>query len=1099
MMNLKYNYLWIALILLFSFSFVHAKMASGEEGTNKTLDLTKHHNVGNSWLRVSNYGFFGAGSATPRWPSLEYPGGSGVDYLYQGALWFGAQKVRRDSRGREMYWKSWHPESPNPPVSSDVITKFVTIDGEEVLHPDWEGDGMHKLVVDTLTSVGFDGYWDIKEFLPAWNPLERNRAGYQENNRLDVVMETSTRDHRRGFDDDGDGLIDEDPVGRAFPFRLDRSVSHPGMGAIPGREPGVHLPEQFHAFSGMFIHELEALGTQMIDDNSEFWFPLGFQDLSYTADGRDGRAEIPIEKRFNFFEPWDDDGDGLIDEDGAPVSEQDFISYYYDYSPFDGPAYHISNRVHGSGATRNDHMPLNVRVRQMSYQWSYDYIKNLTYVEFNITNMNPQDILYNCVMGIYMDCDIGPQSWDSEKTSMTDVSGYVGGEDFEFAYSREFVDIDYSPHWIGARVCTPDPYEIAYAAWTYSRMKTGPSDWDPLEYFSLGTKKTANEKYWLLTGRNPDEDRFIDMRRRAYEASNLQFEEGTATDTRFLFAFFGDQKGYPLETATDESWNLHPFETMKIVVALFPGENLDDLKASAQWAKTIYGKSQLLHEVVLPDTFKHYNPPEPPQFPRMHSELKEEPAGSNNINLEVWWSNRSEFTVDLIKLESGDIGWNDREGLDSNTSNWDPSWPDQFNPIHGNWNPNAIVNPYTAWRVRHTFQGYTLWGRSGRGDRESWVRIEMWDKVDTEQDLKDYSEVNTHDPTIYRNLGGYLGIDKGLPNPINKNGVVTQDNISPGGELHGYCLGGDDCDNLDGENCGGHIYYKQGDDYTPKIIDVGDSVYGLPIYGMITAKQAQALAHEPREFAPYLTDQEKIENQLLFKHPSLRDDVYLSLVDDNLIPLRGHMGQNKVVQSPNRRLQRDGNVGEEFTADRQNRLMRRYYNAKITNLPKGREYYVSATAWSRGMPYRNLGALESGWDANMMVFFPGPLAQANMKNVYVVPNPYKGGSSFDGKIEGDTLGDKSRRLWFVNLPARANVQIYTLAGDLVDEFEHYPGKPLDVISISKAVPEAVGSGGIHPWDLLSKNNQIIASGLYFFSVKCHDTGNVQVGKFAVIR
>ena len=38
---------------------------------------------------VSNYGFGSGDDITPPWPSLEYPGGSGVDYLYQGALWFG--------------------------------------------------------------------------------------------------------------------------------------------------------------------------------------------------------------------------------------------------------------------------------------------------------------------------------------------------------------------------------------------------------------------------------------------------------------------------------------------------------------------------------------------------------------------------------------------------------------------------------------------------------------------------------------------------------------------------------------------------------------------------------------------------------------------------------------------------------------------------------------------------------------------------------------------------------------------------------------------------------------------------------------------------
>ena len=47
--------------------------------SNKKFDLVNYHNIGNIWLRVSNYGFFGSGYAvSPQWPSLEYPGGSAI-------------------------------------------------------------------------------------------------------------------------------------------------------------------------------------------------------------------------------------------------------------------------------------------------------------------------------------------------------------------------------------------------------------------------------------------------------------------------------------------------------------------------------------------------------------------------------------------------------------------------------------------------------------------------------------------------------------------------------------------------------------------------------------------------------------------------------------------------------------------------------------------------------------------------------------------------------------------------------------------------------------------------------------------------------------
>jgi hypothetical protein len=56
----------------------------------------KTHRVGNVWLTVSNYGFFGNDEqqdvrGTADWlPKCEFPANSGVDYLFQGALWIGA-------------------------------------------------------------------------------------------------------------------------------------------------------------------------------------------------------------------------------------------------------------------------------------------------------------------------------------------------------------------------------------------------------------------------------------------------------------------------------------------------------------------------------------------------------------------------------------------------------------------------------------------------------------------------------------------------------------------------------------------------------------------------------------------------------------------------------------------------------------------------------------------------------------------------------------------------------------------------------------------------------------------------------------------------
>jgi len=1012
---------YVICILLLGVAFIEVPLSAAaieSSDTSKLMDVSLWHNVGNIWLRVSNFGFFGSGNNRPQWPSLEYPGGSGIDYLYQGALWFGAKKVRRDLQGRKLYWSEWPPENEN-----DVITELDSL---------WTPD--HVVVVDTLTSVGFDGDYSFYQFLPAYFPFEANYLGfdYAENNPYDRVMTQSIRTQRAGVDDDGDVLIDEDPVGMAFPFRA-----------------WDELPEGLEDLGGKFLHQHDPIMQSMlIEENLDIWFPLGFVDL-----GQDPSGGL-----YNLTKPHDDDSDGLIDEDGSPVSEQDFISYYYDYSPFTpiGDPRH-QERKHGQSASSFRHHPMNIKVRQLSYQWSYEFIKNLVYVEFNITNMNPYDTLYDCAMAIYMDCDVGPQAWEPDARSMDDVSGYVAGTGYEFAYTRDFDgDGGLTPGWIGARVCTPDPEVLEFACWVWSRGD-GPDHRQPRRIPPLAGLITSNEKYWLMTGRNPNEDKFRPLRPPEWdETMDPHYEEPVPNDTRFLFAFYGDMMG--LEDPSETSWNLAPGRTMKIVVAVFPGENLEELKRTAVWAKEIYGEAQTLETVIQPDIFPHYTPPEPPDIPKMYAELAD-----NGNRIDVYWDNRSEFTIDRMVVPAEQLGWQETfpERYDSYIDNWpfgmDPDeWPEQFLPPDPDdpdyiekLNPSAVVNPWTANRLRHDFQGFALYGRSGTGIQENWMHIERWDKVDTIQDYEDY-EVALD---FGYDFGGFLGIDKGLPNSRE----ATEEDTA---------------------------YYIYDDMYRLRPIEVGETIYGFPIYNseFLSMDDLEAIVALNLSFE---------EEALIFKHPELRPEIYLELYDDAFIPLPEHSGQQAY------------NLGTEEALMNLHieRLGRRYYRHHISHPPKGIEYYIAVTAWDRGMPDFGLESLESGRDAdaNMKILFPGPTAQSNMDNIYVVPNPYFGLSKFDGRREGDMKGDRSKRIWFVNLPERATIKIYTLAGDLVDTIEHDGATEEDIITVSRAASTGLTASGMASWDVLSRHRQILAPGVYLYSVKDHSNGEIKVDKFVIIQ
>jgi hypothetical protein len=98
----------------------------------------------------------------------------------------------------------------------------------------------------------------------------------------------------------------------------------------------------------------------------------------------------------------------------------------------------------------------------------------------------------------------------------------------------------------------------------------------------------------------------------------------------------------------------------------------------------------------------------------------------------------------------------------------------------------------------------------------------------------------------------------------------------------------------------------------------------------------------------------------------------------------------------------------------------------------------------------------------------------NLDDIKVVPNPYIVRNNWEPS------GEYSR-IAFTHLPARCTIRIYSLAGDLLRTLEH----------VSPALD------GNENWDLLTKNNQKIASGIYIYHVKS-DYGE-KIGKFAVIR
>jgi hypothetical protein len=121
-----------------------------------------------------------------------------------------------------------------------------------------------------------------------------------------------------------------------------------------------------------------------------------------------------------------------------------------------------------------------------------------------------------------------------------------------------------------------------------------------------------------------------------------------------------------------------------------------------------------------------------------------------------------------------------------------------------------------------------------------------------------------------------------------------------------------------------------------------------------------------------------------------------------------------------------------------------------------------------------LGAtLRVAYTANNKVVPPtGP--EGSVANVHTVPDPYYVTSSLE------TTTDK-KVIKFVNLPPQANIRIYTSSGILVRVLQHNST-----------------SSNAEDWDIRNRNNQFVASGVYFYSVEDAHTGIRKTGRMTVI-
>lgn len=423
------------------------------EDAPKALNAVTH-TAGSIRLDASNYSAL---------TEMIYPVSSSTRLLNIASPWISAKRYRRNSAGELLYWLAQYPSADS--------TGVVTIND-----PLW--NPTLSVVVDTLSTVGFDGDKDLYELLPAHNPLSVMNPHYQAWNPSDKVLTSIL---------------------------------------------GYPAPR-------------------------EFIFPDPQGTYCYT---------IPQDQTFN-----------------TPGLET-LTSFYYDFCPFGT----IGDRDLGASRNTSTHHPLGLAVHQQSYAWNLQNHDGFIIVKRIIYNTSLVDTLFDLAVAEYVDADINP-SYNNGNGSADDVSGYVKGPGYEFAYTRDFdFDGGLAPNYLGHKIIVPY-HDLIRTAWAW-RVGDGPDDFYARS-FNFAPRLTSNEKYWLSTGRQPNANKFTLIR--PEQPDIIEYEQPTPSDTRFLNGVYGNQPT-PGNTDPQGRLNLLPGMGKAFYSIYFVGSSLDDLKQRAQFVE----------------------------------------------------------------------------------------------------------------------------------------------------------------------------------------------------------------------------------------------------------------------------------------------------------------------------------------------------------------------------------------------------------------------------------------------------------------------------------------------------------------------------------
>jgi hypothetical protein len=153
----------------------------------------------------------------------------------------------------------------------------------------------------------------------------------------------------------------------------------------------------------------------------EFYPRADIRDVVYfSAEGQPGGGRLQDDDSDQLIDEdpldgYDNDEDGLVDEDFAAISQQMFSSVFFDTVTSMNPS-----------RTEDFHQPLNLMVRQESYAWTSGSVQDFIGVEYKVTN-DGDSTIYKAYVAFMVDADIGnvrvtPQAYADDMADYVDTT-----------------------------------------------------------------------------------------------------------------------------------------------------------------------------------------------------------------------------------------------------------------------------------------------------------------------------------------------------------------------------------------------------------------------------------------------------------------------------------------------------------------------------------------------------------------------------------------------------------------------------------------------------------------------------------------------------